>query len=268
MTAVFCTGSRCLSAQQRFAVLIDMLAARRLVDPAHHRAQKNTLVFELLLRAAQASLRTYTPACSHAFEAHMTECDVPAVMFDVAHILVTCAHTYITSYQVMRDTTKFQPFFVQAKSCISDAYDLLEHKVLGQGTYFLKSIILQQSLFTNTKLCSTHMRTYDAALSATVVQKHLHAFSASALLRKTSCFACRILRVKQMQQCVKFSRSIMYSCFAVEHIKHMQASFYGTKHFHSLLCIVKLKTSTAITGSYATVHQACHKATGEVRCVN
>jgi hypothetical protein len=34
----------------------------------------------------------------------------------------------------MRDTTKFQPFFVQAKSCISDAYDLLEHKVLGQGT--------------------------------------------------------------------------------------------------------------------------------------
>ncbi|CAM9227632.1 unnamed protein product [Phaeothamnion confervicola] len=42
--------------------------------------------------------------------------------------------------QLQRSSAKFQPFFVHAKTDISDAYELLEHKVLGQGSY--ASVIL------------------------------------------------------------------------------------------------------------------------------
>jgi hypothetical protein len=58
----------------------------------------------------------------------------------------------------MRDTTKFQPFFVQAKSCISDAYDLLEHKVLGQGKIpllFSNKTTTSKFISTCTKFCAS-----------------------------------------------------------------------------------------------------------------
>mmetsp|Transcript_8127 Transcript_8127/g.12324 ORF Transcript_8127/g.12324 Transcript_8127/m.12324 type:complete len:695 (-) Transcript_8127:85-2169(-) len=37
--------------------------------------------------------------------------------------------------QVMRDTSKFHPFFVQSKSRIVDSYDLFQDNFLGQGSY-------------------------------------------------------------------------------------------------------------------------------------
>jgi hypothetical protein len=59
-----------------------------------------------------------------------------------------------------------------------------------------------------------------------------------------------------MQQCAPSVRSIADT--------YIIPSLHEVQDPYSLLA-VPCQTATATTGSYATVHQACHKATGEVR---